>query len=114
MGQCSPAVEQNLEAEEVFEELKNKLNSIELIKLQEKLCYSYRAYEYTPLGARNASTKLGKLKQPEHVHEVKHYETFRSVVEMCKASSINFVLMCTHTVDMEMTTLATESLISKR
>ena len=31
MGQCSPAVEQNLEAEEVFEELKNKSNSIELI-----------------------------------------------------------------------------------
>ena len=42
MGQCSPAVEQNLEAEEVFEELKNKSNSIELIKLLEKLCYSYR------------------------------------------------------------------------
>ena len=113
MGQCSPAVEQNLEAEEVFEEFENKSNSIELIKLLEKLCYSYRAHEYTPLGAWNAFDKLGELKQPEHVHEVKHYETFRSVVEMCKASSINFALMCTANIDMAMKELGKSSKIKK-
>ena len=76
MGQCSPAVEQNLEAEETFNDLKNSSNAIELIKLLEKLCYSYRAHKYTPLGAWNAIDKLSLLVQPDDVHEVKHYDTF--------------------------------------
>ena len=102
MGQCSPAVEQNLEAEETFSNLKNKSDSIGLIKLLEKLCYSYKAHEYTPLGAWNAIDKLSRLIQPEDVHEVQHYEVFRSVIEMCKASGVNFALMCTDNVNTAM------------
>ena len=113
MGQYSPAVEQNLEAEEVFEDLKSKSNSIKLIKLLEKLCYSYRAHKYTLLGAWNAFDKLGNLTQPDDVHEVKYYDAFRSVVEMCKASNINFVLTCTANIGMVMKELEKNSKIKK-
>ena len=71
----------------------------------EKLCYSYRAHEYTPLGAWNAMDKLSSLTQPDDVHEVKYYDTFRSVAEMCKASGISFSLMFTANVDMAMVNL---------
>ena len=83
-------MEQNLEAEHTFEGLKTNSDSIGLLKLLERLCYSYRAHKYVPLGAWNAVDKLSRLVQPNDVHEVIHYDTFRSVVEMCKASGVNF------------------------
>ena len=81
----------------MFEDLKSKSSSIELIKLLENICYRHSAHEYTPLGAWNAFDKLGDLTQPDHVHD-----TLRSVVEMCRASSINFALMCIAKIDMAM------------
>ena len=113
IGQCSPAVEQNLEAEDTFDDMKTRSSSIELIKLLEKICYSYRAHEYTPLGAWNAIDKLINMRQPDNVHEVHHYETFRSVVEMCKASSVNFALLCTANINMAMKELYNEGKITK-
>ena len=38
--------------------------------------------------------KLSNLRQPEDVHEVKHYGKLKFIVEMCKASGFNFALMC--------------------
>ena len=72
------------------------------MKPLEKLCYSYRAHEFTSLGAWNAINKLSNLVQPNDVHEVKHFDTFKSVVEMCKASGINFALLYTANVDISM------------
>lgn len=36
------------------------------------------------------------------MHEVKHYDPFRSVVEMCKASGTNFSIICTANIDLAM------------
>ena len=105
IGQCSPAVEQNLEADDSYAAIKESSNSIELIKLLEKICYSYMAHEFIPLGAWDAIDKLSAMKQPDDVHEVKHYESFRSVTDMCKASTVNFALMCTANVDLAITTI---------
>ena len=105
IGQCSPAIEQCLESEDTFSNIKETSNSIELMKLIEKLCYNYKPHEYTPLGAWTALDKLTALIQPDTVHEVKHYETYKSTVEMCKASKVNFAMICTENIDMAMTTL---------
>ena len=105
MGQCSPSVEQNLEADESFAQLKESSDSIGLMRLLETLCYNYRAHEYTPLGAWDAMDKLTSMRQPEEVHEVKRYESFKSVTEMCKASGINFAVMCSANIDMAIKSL---------
>ena len=113
MGQCSPTVERNLIGDDSFTNIKDTSDSIGLIKLLEKVCYSYRAHEYTPLGAWNAVDKLIELKQPEHVHEVKHYESFKSIVELCKASGINFAVMCSANTNMAIKTLHATGKISR-
>ena len=112
IGQCSPAVEQNLESEDTFKDIKNRSDSIALMKLLEKLCYNYKPHEYTPLGAWTALDKLTALVQPDTVHEVKHYETYKSMVEMCKASKINFALLCTENVDMALNKLRSEGKVT--
>ena len=112
-GQCSPTVEQSLEADDTYADVKEKSDSIALIKLLEKICYNYRAHEYTPLGAWDAMDKLTAMRQPDTVHEVMHYESFRSVTEMCKASTINFALLCTANVDMAIKTLHGQRKVSK-
>ena len=112
MGQCSPTVERNLEGDDSYAELRSKADSIGLIKLLEKICYNYRAHEYKPLGAWTSITKLSTLVQPEGVHETKHYDTFRSTVEMCKASGVNFATMCNANIDIAMTTLRDEHKIT--
>ena len=95
-----------------FERLKNAADSIGLIKLLEKLCYSYKPHEFTPLGAWSAMDKLTVLVQPDTMHEVKHYETCKSVVEMCKASKVNFALMCTENINLAMETLRDDNKIT--
>ena len=93
IGQCSPDIEQLLTAEESYDTLKDAYNSIGLIKLLEKVCYSCYAHEYTPLGAWESIDKLCALVQPRVTSEVRHCEKFRSVVEVCKAIRVNFALM---------------------
>ena len=78
------------------------------MKLLEKICYNCRAHEYTPLGAWDAMDRLSAHRQPDNVHEVKHYESFKSVTEMCKASGINFAVMCSANVNMAIETLSKE------
>jgi len=46
--------------------------------------------------------RLCLLKQPELVSEANHYEKFKTMVEVCKASGINFALMCTHNINAAM------------
>ena len=70
------------------------------------------AHKYTPLGAWEALDKLAEMKQPDDLHEVKHYKSFRSVTEMCKASGVNFATMCSANVNMAMKTLKAEGKIS--
>ena len=105
-------MQRNLESSEEYSGIKERSDSIALIKLLEKICYSYRAHEYTPLGAWEALDKLADMKQPDDLHEVKHYESFRSVTEMCKASGVNFATMCSANVNMAMKTLKAEGKIA--
>jgi len=107
LGQCSPAVLQDLQSEDTY----NNIN-IGLIQLIEKLCYDHKPHEYTQLGARSALDKLTSLEQPKTIHEVKHYETFKSVVEMCKASKVNFATMCTENIDTSLVALRKDSKIT--
>ena len=93
MGQCSPSMEPALESEVMFEGMKEKSDSILLIKLLEIICYSYQSHEYAPLGAWEAMDRLGRARQPEDVQEANHYDTFKTIVEVCKASGIDFALM---------------------
>ena len=51
IGQCSPAIEQELEAHDSFLTIKVASDSIGLIKILERICYSYQSHEYPPLGA---------------------------------------------------------------
>ena len=52
------------------------------------------------------------LLQLDDGHEIKHYDTFRSVVEMCKASGVDLSLLCTANIDMAMKDLFVKSKIN--
>ena len=68
---------------------------------------------YTPLGTWEALDKLASMKQPDDTHEVRYYESFSSVTEMCEAISINFAVMCSANVNMAMKTLKIEGKITE-
>ena len=57
--------------------------------------------------------KLGRARQPDDVQEANHYKTFRTIVEVCKASGINVALLCDANVDMTIEHLFNEGTISK-
>jgi len=44
--------------------------------------------------------RLGRVRQPEDVQEANHYDTFKTIVEVCKTSGNNFALMRDSSVDM--------------
>ena len=46
IGQCSPAMEQSLAANNKFEGIKSTSNSIALIKILEQICFNYQLHEY--------------------------------------------------------------------
>lgn len=79
IGQCSSSVEQNLELDDKYIKIKERSDSITVIKLLKTLCYNYKAYEYTLLVTWDVMNKLGAIRQPEDLHEAKHYESFWSV-----------------------------------
>lgn len=58
IGQCSLAIKQDLEADRSFLPVELVSDSIGLIKILERICYSYQSHEYPPLGAWEA---LGRL-----------------------------------------------------
>ena len=45
------------------------------------------------MGACEALDRLGKDIQPETVLETDHYETMKTIVEVYKASGVNFALL---------------------
>ena len=113
IGQCSPAIEQDLEANDSFLPIKISSDSIGLIKLLECICYNYQSHEYPPLGGWESLDRLAKTTQSDKMFEIKHHEIFKTTVEVCKASGINFSLMCTANVDMAIKALNKAGKITK-
>ena len=72
------------------------------------MCYNYQYHDYPPLEAWDAIYTLGKSIQSENVPEADHYETVKTMVEVFKASGVNFPLLCTYIIDMAEKTLQTE------
>ena len=105
IGQCSPSMEQSLAGEKEFSIIKEKSESIPLIKMIERICYNYQSHEFAPLGGWESLDRLSKTIQHEESLESEHYEKFKTVVEVCKASGINFAVMCSANVDMAMSSL---------
>ena len=61
-------MEQSLAVVKDFDVIKEEADSIKLLKTIEQICYNYQLHEYPPLGAWEASDRLGKAIQPENVH----------------------------------------------
>jgi len=78
-----------------------------------KECDTITSHTITPpLGAWEAIDQLSRTIQPAmNVSESEHYESVKIIVEVYKASGVNFALLCTHTVDMAMKTLHSEGKI---
>jgi len=112
IGQCSPGTEQALSSIKGFQNIKKEAESIKLLKVIEQVCYNYQPHEYPPLGTREALDKLGKAIPPATVLESNHYESIKTIVEVYKASGVNFAMLCTHIVDMAMTSLVKERSIT--
>ena len=112
LGQCSPSMEQALSTVKGYKLMKEEADSIKLIKTIEQICYNYQLNEYPPLGTWEALDNLVKAIQPENFLEADHYEMVKTMVEVCKASGVNFALLCTHTVDMAVNMLHNEGEIS--
>ena len=108
LGQYSPGMEQTLLAIKGYNLMKEEVDSIKLIKNIEKIYYNYQPYEYPPFGSWEALDTLGKAIQLDKVFEADHYETVKTMVEVCKASGVNFPMLCIHTVNMAMNMLHTE------
>jgi len=113
IGQCSPGMEQAFAGVMDFATTKEEDDSIKLLKTIEQICYTYQPYEYPLLRVWKALDKLGKSIQPENVLKADHYETVKTTVVVCKASGVNFSLMCTYTVDMAMEELYNDRLITQ-
>ena len=105
-------MEQVLDGEIEYAAIKAAPESIGLIKMLEFICYNYQSHEYPPLGAWEALDRLSDTKQPEYVSELDHHEKSKAMVEVCKASGINFALMCTHNIDAAMKKLSKDGSIS--
>lgn len=56
---------------------------------------------------------LGRAKQLEDEQEVSHYESFRTIMKVCKASGLNFVLMYDAYINMVMEQLYSNRTMSK-
>lgn len=105
-------MEEALEAESTFKKMTSTSDLIGLVQLLEKICCSYQSHEYAPLGAWEAMDKICRARQPNDFQETNHYETFRTIVKVYKASGINFALMCDVHVDMAIAHLYNEDTIS--
>ena len=88
--------------------MKDEADSIKPIKTIEQICYNYQPHEYPPLWIWEALDILDKAIQQENILESDHYEMIKTMVEVCKASGVNFALLFTHTVDMAVNILNNE------
>ena len=87
-------MEQSLESDDKYNDVKEKSSSIELIKMFKRICYNYQSYEYPPLGAWEVIDRLGHFRQPSKgMSKADHYESFKTMVEVCKANDVNFAVL---------------------
>ena len=93
-------MEQALSIVKEYKSTKEEVDSIKFSKTIEQIYYNYQPREYPTLGAWEDRNTLGKSIQPENVLEADHYKTVKTMVEVSKASGMNFAPLCTHTVDM--------------
>lgn len=91
LGQCDPAMEQSLIEQDNFTTIKSSSDSIALMKMLEMICYNYQFHEYPPLGACDAMDLLSKPYQSDGVSKAKHHKLFKTIMDVCKASGINFM-----------------------
>ena len=77
-----------------------KSDSIALIKVIERICYNYQSHEFAPLSGWDSLDRVTAVRQPEDVLESEHYEKYKTIIEVCKASGIKFSVMCSANVDM--------------
>ena len=83
-------MEQDLSAIKGHKLMKEEADSIKLIKTIEQIFYNYQPHEYPPLGVWETIDVLRKSIQPENVLEADHYETVNTMIEVFKASGVNF------------------------
>jgi len=107
-GQYIPGMQQKLESDSEFKKIKDNADSVELLKIIERISYNYQPHEYTPLGAWDDLDKLGRTRQSDEMNESEQFEKFKTVIKVYKVSGIDFPLLCTHTVDISMRTLREE------
>ena len=93
-------MKQKLMGAKDFKQVKEAADVIQLLKGIENICYNYQPHEFPPLSAWESLDRLNRAIQPEDMMENYHYEMVKTVVEVCKASGVNFPLLCAHTVDM--------------
>ena len=105
-------MEQALSTVKEYKLMKDEADSIKLIKTIGKICYNYQPHEYPPLEIFEALDSLDKAIQPENILEADHYEMMKTMVEVCKASGVDYSLLFTHTVDMAVNMLNNEGEIS--
>ena len=93
VGKCIPSMEQSLTGEKVFILIKEKSDSISLINIIERIYYNYQSHECAPLGGWESLDRLFKTIQHKETLESEHYDRFKTVVKVFKASGINFAVM---------------------
>ena len=64
------------------------------------ICYNYQSQEFAPLGGWDSLNRLTATRHPEDTLESDQYDKFKTFVEVCKASGINFTVMCSANIDM--------------
>ena len=104
---------QSLDDAKGFNAIKEKSESINLVNMIECICYNYQSHEFAPLGGWDYLNRLTATQQPDDVMKSDHYNKFKTVVEVYKASGINFSVMCSANVDMFIKTLHVSGEISK-
>lgn len=108
-----PIGKEALESETSFKTMKEKYDSISLIKLLERTHYGYQSHEYTSLIACEVIDRLWIARHPEDVYEAIHYDMFKTIVEVCKACRINLALIFNANVDMAIEQIHKGEKISK-
>ena len=78
IGQCITGMEQSLEGLSTYASIDDTSDSIALMKILERTCYSYQSHEYPPLEAWESIDRLSSLKQLELVSESEYHEKFKN------------------------------------
>ena len=104
-------MEQSLTAIPEFEGVREDARSVDLLKLIKCICYNYQPHKYPPHVVWGSLDELSRMFQTMYISESEHYDSVKTIAEVCNAIIVNFALMCTHTIDMAMKTLHSEGYI---